>query len=58
MSASWRTSPHVPAELLDDANSRGTPLPTLRELVHWWLELRPTQPVPKTVHELDEVLLA
>jgi hypothetical protein len=57
MSASWRTAPRLPLELLDDANLRGTPLPTLRELCAWWLDLRPTEAIPKTVSELSEVLV-
>jgi hypothetical protein len=54
--STWNTRPRVPLELLDDANVRGTPLPTLRELLDYWLLLRPTDPVPRTVHGLTEVL--
>jgi len=57
MGADFRAAPRLPLELLDDANLRGTPLPTLRELVSWWIVERPTQRVPKTVSELSEVLV-
>lgn len=51
-------SPALPLELLDDTAARGIRLDQLRELVRLWVSERPTRPLPKTVGELAEVLVA
>jgi hypothetical protein len=56
--SAWNTSPRVPLELLDDTAARGLRLDQLSELVGLWIANRPTAPVPKSVDELVEVLLA
>jgi|HubBroStandDraft_1064217.scaffolds.fasta_scaffold153628_2 hypothetical protein len=56
--STWNTTPRVPLELLDDTAARGLRLDQLGDLIQLWILERPTAPVPKTLAELEEVLLA
>jgi hypothetical protein len=56
--SAWNEIPRISAALLDDAARRNLRIDQLRELAATWLIERPNDPLPPTVYELEEVLLA
>jgi hypothetical protein len=56
--SAWNNPPRLPLDLLDDTERRGLRLDQLRAMVEIWVANRPTAPVPRTVDELVEALVA
>jgi hypothetical protein len=51
------SGPRIPLDLLDAWGATGRSLEQLADLVELWIEERPHERVPSTVHDLEEVLV-